>query len=97
MAGPYNQTSLKRYFYGSDKLDNSDMMSEVDDDKTENDDRNIEIDQSVEESNDSNSINSAKDIDDNNSKESESENEILCTPQPKRLRKSNKRKSYEYY
>jgi hypothetical protein len=140
VAGPYNQTSLKRYFYESDKLDNSDMMSEVDDDKTENDDGNIEIDQSVEESNDSNSINSAKDINDNNSKESEieiqsgqtnyqletsnyefadpvdlfdlqvspqyiceednemeSENEILCTPQSKRLRKSNKRKSYEYY
>jgi hypothetical protein len=29
--------------------------------------------------------------------ETESENEILCTPKPKRLRKSNKRKSYEYY
>jgi hypothetical protein len=29
--------------------------------------------------------------------ETESENEILCTPQSKRLRKSNKRKSYEYY
>jgi hypothetical protein len=29
--------------------------------------------------------------------EMESENEILCTPQSKRLRKSNKRKSYEYY
>ena len=29
--------------------------------------------------------------------ETESENLILCTPQPKRLRKSNKRKSYEYY
>ena len=27
----------------------------------------------------------------------ESEHEILCTPNPKRLRKSNKRKSYEYY
>jgi hypothetical protein len=139
VIGPYNQTSLKRYFDDSDKLDNSDMMSEIDADKTENDDGNIEIDQSVEESNDSNSINSAKDIDDiNNSKESEiqsgqtnyqletsnyeftdpvdlfdlqvspqyiseedneteSENEILSTPQPKRLRKGNKRKSYEYY
>jgi hypothetical protein len=29
--------------------------------------------------------------------ETESENYILYTPQPKRLRKSNKRKSYEYY
>ena len=29
--------------------------------------------------------------------ETESENEILSTPQPKRLRKGNKRKSYEYY
>ena len=29
--------------------------------------------------------------------ETESENEILYTPKPKRLRKSNKRKSYEYY
>ena len=29
--------------------------------------------------------------------EMESENEILCTPKPKWLRKSNKRKSYEYY
>jgi len=29
--------------------------------------------------------------------ETESENEILCTSKPKRLRKSNKRKSYEYY
>ena len=37
----------------------------ADDDKTENDDGNIEIDQSVDESNVSNSINSAKDIDDN--------------------------------
>ena len=73
MIGPYNQTSLKRYFDDSDKLDNSDMMSEIDADKTENDDGNIEIDQSVEESNDSNSINSAKDINDNNSKESEIE------------------------
>ena len=27
--------------------------------------------------------------------ETESENEILCTPKPKRLRKSNKRNSYE--
>ena len=102
---------------------------------------NIEIDQSVKEGNDSNSINSAKDINDNNNykeseieiqsgqtnyqletsnyeftdpvclfdlqvspqfvseedNETESENEILCTPKPKRLRKSNKRKSYEYY
>jgi hypothetical protein len=125
VIGPYIQTSLKRYFDDSDKLDNSDMMSEIDADKTENDYGNIEIDQSVEESNDSNSINSAKDIDDiNNSKESEiqsgqtnyqletsnyeftdpvdlfdlqvspqyiseedneteSENEMLCTPKPK--------------
>ena len=29
--------------------------------------------------------------------ETESENKILCYPQPKRLRKSNKRKSCEYY
>ena len=69
VTGPYNQTSLKRYFDDSDKLDNSDMMSEIDADKTENDDGNTEIDQSVEESNDFNSINSAKDINDkNNSK-----------------------------
>ena len=29
--------------------------------------------------------------------EMEGENEILCTPKPKQLRKSNKGKSYEYY
>jgi hypothetical protein len=29
--------------------------------------------------------------------EMEGENQIVCTPQTKRLRKSNKRKSYEYY
>jgi hypothetical protein len=29
--------------------------------------------------------------------ETESENKILCTAKPKRPRKSNKRKSYEYY
>ena len=29
--------------------------------------------------------------------ETESVNEVLCTPKPKRLRKSNKRKSYEYH
>jgi len=29
--------------------------------------------------------------------ETESESEIMCTPKPKRLRKSNKRKSYENY
>jgi hypothetical protein len=29
--------------------------------------------------------------------ETESENEILCSPKPKRLWKSNKRKSYENY
>ena len=29
--------------------------------------------------------------------ETESENEILCSTNPKRLRKSNKRMSYEYY
>jgi hypothetical protein len=44
VTGPYNQTSLKRYFDYSDKLDNSDMMSEIDADKTENDDGNTEID-----------------------------------------------------
>jgi hypothetical protein len=44
VTGPYNQTSLKRYFDDSDKLDNSDMMSEIDADKTENDDGNTEID-----------------------------------------------------
>jgi hypothetical protein len=41
------------------------LTTVADDDKTENDDGNIEIDQSVDESNVSNSINSAKDIDDN--------------------------------
>jgi hypothetical protein len=60
----------------------------ADDDKTENDDGNIEIDQSVDESNVSNSINSAKDIDDNNNSE-ESEIEIQSRQTNYQLETSN--------
>ena len=64
------------------------LTTVADDDKTENDDGNIEIDQSVDESNVSNSINSAKDIDDNNNSE-ESEIEIQSRQTNYQLETSN--------